>query len=256
MTTIMQTDEVRVWFGGVKAVDGISLSIEEGRIYGLVGPNGSGKTTLINAISLVTPVTGGTISFDGQDVTKRRPYDVGRRGLARTYQGIRLIPTLSVLQNVMLGADNRVSLVQNSAERSRLPRWLRIDQHSVKEAAAAALERVGLSHTAGALPGSLSYGMQRRVEIARAIAGQPRLLLLDEPVAGMNGAERREIAALLASLRDDGITQLLVEHDLRMVLELSDHLFVANFGQLIAEGDPAATAADPDVMRAYLGHRS
>jgi len=252
MTDLLVVDDVKVWFGGVKAVDGISLTIREGLIHGVVGPNGSGKTTLINAISRVTPVTAGSIFLDDADVTTARSFRVGRLGLARTFQGIRLIPTLTVLQNVMLGVDYRLMWPEGEHPR---PVWTRVAHRQILARAEAALERVGIAHTAKKLPGELSYGSQRRVEIGRAIAGNPRLLLLDEPVAGMNKRERVEIADLLLSLKADGITQLLVEHDLRMVLDVSDHLFVANFGKLIAEGEPEMTASRPEVVEAYLGHR-
>lgn len=251
MSALLELDDVKVWFGGVKAVDGVSLTINEGLIHGVVGPNGSGKTTLINAISRVTHVTAGAISFDGKDVTRARPFEVGRLGLARTFQGIRLVPTLTVLENVMLGVDYRL---RRSDGRLRLA-WSRSAQRLIEERAYAALERVGIAHQAKRRPDELSYGSQRRVEIGRGIAGSPRLLLLDEPVAGMNKQERAEIAELLVSLKDDGVTQLLVEHDLRMILDVSDHLFVANFGRLIAEGAPEETASRPEVREAYLGHR-
>lgn len=251
MSNLLDLDDVKVWFGGIKAVDGITLNIREGQIYGVVGPNGSGKTTLINAISRVGPVTGGVISFDGHDVTKAKSFRVGRLGLARTFQGIRLVQTLTVLQNVMLGVDYRLKNADGTPRRA----WSRAAQKEIEERAYAALERVGIGQHAQRLPGELSYGSQRRVEIGRGIAGEPKMLLLDEPVAGMNRTERAEIAELLTSLRQDGITQLLVEHDLRMVLDLSDHLFVMNFGKLIAEGEPEETASLPEVVEAYLGHR-
>lgn len=252
MNPILTVDDVKVWFGGIKAVDGISMTIEEGKLYGVVGPNGSGKTTLINAISRVTPITAGRIELDGVDVSRSKAFQVARSGMARTFQGIRLVPSLTVLANVMLGADYRLAHGENATDAAP---WSRAGQRAIIERAEAALERVGMLEHARVLPGQLSYGSQRRIEIARAIAGNPRLLLLDEPVAGMNKGERAEIAELLRSLKADGITQLLVEHDLRMVLDLSDYLFVANFGRLIAEGDPEEAASRPEVVEAYLGHR-
>lgn len=250
MSHLLSLDDVKVWFGGVKAVDGISLTIEEGKLYGLVGPNGSGKTTLINAISRVTSITSGQITLDGVDVSRKGAFQVGRAGLARTFQGIRLVPGLTVLENVMLGADYRLPHGENA---SAARPWSRAGQRAITERAREALEHVGMGRHARTVPGQLSYGSQRRVEIARAIAGNPRLLLLDEPVAGMNKTERAEIAEVLLSLKARGVTQLLVEHDLGMVLNLSDHLFVANFGRLIADGDPEEAAARPEVVEAYLG---
>lgn len=251
MIDLLELNDLKVWFGGIKAVDGVSLTVRRGSIYSLVGPNGSGKTTLINAISRVTHVTDGAIRFDGHDITNAKSFKVGRLGLARTFQGIRLVQTLTVLENVMLGVDYRLW----RRDGSRRPAWSRSAQKEIEERAYAALERVGIGAFAKRFPGELSYGSQRRVEIGRGMAGDPALLLLDEPVAGMNQAERAEIADLLLGIKEDGVTQLLVEHDLRMVIDLSDHLFVANFGKLIAEGEPEATAALPQVVEAYLGRR-
>lgn len=235
MTALLALDDVRVWFGGVKAVDGVTATVQRGLLCGIVGPNGSGKTTLINAISGVCRVTDGRIDFDGTDVRRCPPHELNRRGLARTFQAIRLLPTLSVRENVLLGAD-------------RAPR-----AHA-ERATDEAIERLGLGAVVARRPHELSYGHQRRVEIARALAGEPTLLLLDEPVAGMNREERDGIAAILDGLRRDGLTQVIIEHDLRMLLGLCDHLLVMSSGQLIAEGDPRATAALPVVQEAYLGH--
>lgn len=252
MTALLEVCDLKVWFGGVKAIDGVSLTVTAGKIFGIVGPNGSGKTTLINAISRVGPVSDGRIEFDGTDITTNRPFEVYRLGMARTFQGIRLVGSLSVLENVMLGADYRTS----GKPTGRTPkRRSSAVQQEVRSRAEHALERVGMANRRAALPGQLSYGSQRRVEIARAIAGDPDLLLLDEPVAGMNAGERAEIADLLLMLRQDGITQILVEHDLRLVLNVTDYLYVANFGKFIAHGEPESTAAQPDVVEAYLGHR-
>jgi branched-chain amino acid transport system ATP-binding protein len=245
--TVLELADAKVHFGGVKAVDGVTLTIEEGHLHGVVGPNGSGKTTLVNAMTRLTRLTAGAIRFRGEDVTKARPHEVYRAGMARTFQGIRLLAGLTVRENVALGADEKL--------RRGRPTLRPGGKSPSMDAADAALRRLDLTRVAGVSPAQLPYGTQRRVEIARALAGQPELLLLDEPVAGMSTAEKTEIADVLSLLRSEGLTLLLIEHDLAMVLRLSDHLFVMNFGKLIAEGDPQKTAALPQVQEAYLGHR-
>ncbi len=245
MGRLLELDEVKVHFGGVKAVDGVCLNLEPGKLYGIVGPNGSGKTTLINAISRQVHLTGGKIAFDGAEISGLPAHAVSRAGLARTFQSIRLLPTLTVRENVLLAVDPRNgSWKTRGAARRR-----------AAEAADAALERLHLTRVAGESPANLPYGTQRRAEIARAVAARPKLLMLDEPIAGMNREERNEIAEIMKSLRDDGLTQLLIEHDLRVVLNACDHLFVMNFGRLVAEGAPLETAALPEVQEAYLGRR-
>jgi branched-chain amino acid transport system ATP-binding protein len=245
---VLEVQDARVSFGGVHAVDGVTLDLQPGLLYGLVGPNGSGKTTLVNAMSRLTPLTSGAIRFDGADVGDQRAHAVSRRGMARTFQAIRLLDGLTVRENVMLGADR-------SRHADRGWRHRAAERRRVAATADAALERLALTEVRGAHPHSLSYGTQRRVEIARALAGDPKVLLLDEPVAGMNRSEREEIGAVIRSLRADGLTQLLIEHDLRMILSLCDQLYVMNFGRCIARGEPRATAALPEVQECYLGRR-
>jgi ABC-type branched-subunit amino acid transport system ATPase component len=247
MSALLTASDVKVHFGGVKAVDGVSLELQPGKLHGVVGPNGSGKTTFINAISRFVPLTAGSITFAGEAVAGMRPHEVGRSGLARTFQSIRLLPTLTVRENVLLAVDGREPARSLAARRRR----------RIKAAAAAdtALEKLELTKLRDAFPTALPYGTQRRVEIARAVAAEPRLLLLDEPIAGMNREERADIAQILCTLRDGGLTMLLVEHDLRMVLAISDHLFVMNFGRCVAEGPPRETALRPEVQEAYLGKR-
>ncbi|MFC5748472.1 ABC transporter ATP-binding protein [Actinomadura rugatobispora] len=249
--TALRCEDVAVHFGGVKAVDGVEFTVRAGSLCGLVGPNGSGKTTLLNAISGLVPLTRGRITAGGEAVSGRAVPHIARSGIRRTYQAIRLVPGLTVLQNVMLGADDGRRLLDGLV---RPRRAARADRES-RDRAREALARVGLTGLEKSLPGALPYGHQRRVEIARALAARPRLLLLDEPVAGMSPVERTEIGDLLTSLRDDGMTQLLVEHDLEMVTRLTDHLVVVDFGRVIADGDPATTVRDDRVREAYLGRR-
>lgn len=241
--TVMELEDVKVWFGGIKAVDGVDLSLVEGCLTALVGPNGSGKTTLVNTMSKLVSPTAGRIFLDGQDITQAPPHELYRRGLARTFQGIRLVSELTVRENVMLGLDQKIRARSRGA-RSR-----------ARTAADEALRRLDVLHAADVRPGSLPYGLQRRVEIARAVAGEPRVLLLDEPVAGMSTGERHEISGVLRQLRSDGITMLLIEHDLQFVLSLSDHMYVLDFGNMLAAGEPKSTAALPAVQEAFLGRK-
>ncbi|MDT9592208.1 ABC transporter ATP-binding protein [Nocardioides zeae] len=240
MTAILALEEVKVHFGGVKAVDGVSLSLRQGALHALVGPNGSGKTTAVNLMSRLVDPTAGRVLFDGTDVTRVPRHRLYRRGLARTFQGIRLLDDLTVRENVLAGLDAL-----------DLPDARKASQR--RDRADAALARMEILDTAGLEPSALPYGVQRRVEIARALAGDPRVLLLDEPVAGMSAGERRDIAEVLHRLKGDGLTMLLIEHDLQFVLGLADHLSVLNFGTLLASGEPQTTAALPAVREAFLG---
>jgi ABC-type branched-subunit amino acid transport system ATPase component len=254
MTGRLEVDDVRIWFGGVKAVDGISLTVRAGEVHGVVGPNGSGKTTLVNAISGLQPLTGGRLHLDGTDLTGAPAHAVSRAGISRTFQSIKLLPTLTVRENVLLGADGRTPGAGTAA--GRVP-FGRAARRQVSAAAAQvaddALDRLEIRHLADRNPEELSYGTRRRIEIARALAAHPSLLLLDEPLAGMNRGERAEVAGVIRRLGDEGLTLLVVEHDLRTLLGICDHLFVMNFGRLIAQGPPRETAAGPEVQEAYLG---
>jgi branched-chain amino acid transport system ATP-binding protein len=250
---LLETRDLSVTFGGVKAVIDVSLALEPGTLYGLVGPNGSGKTTFLNAISRLVPTSGGQMLFDGADYTRISDTKVAAIGISRTFQTIRLLSSLNVEDNVKLGAD-----VVGGRKRN-LDWWFgrrsaRRETRSVEALTAEALERVGLTHLAKRDPSKLSYGLQRRVEIARAIAMKPQLLLLDEPTAGMRESERTEIMELSLDLVAGGMTVLLVEHNLRMITSICSHLFVMYFGNCIASGDPREVMRTPAVQRAYIGH--
>jgi ABC-type branched-subunit amino acid transport system ATPase component len=239
-TPLLEVRDVAVHFGGVKAVDGISLELHPGRIYGVLGPNGSGKSTLLGAMTRLTPMTRGAFVFEGKDYTRRPARTVHHMGIARTFQTVRLLEDRSVRDNILLGADALAKDARNEAAG-------RVDE---------VMERVGVKEIERVRPDELSYGMQRRVEFARAIIAKPRLLLLDEPTAGMNTAEREEIGSLMRQLLDEGVTQFIVEHDVQMMVETCDHLFAMNFGKLIAEGSPTDVVRHPAVQEAYLGKRA
>ena len=227
-------------FGGLKALDGVDMAVRRGTVHALIGPNGSGKSTFINVVTGLYRPTAGRIAIAGQDVTGTAPHERTRRGLARTFQNIRVFRGMSVLENVMVGAERPGNDI---AEQPAL----------VVERALAALDFVGLRADANRMVGTLSYGTQRYVEIARALAGNPQVLLLDEPAAGLNLTEKQELGALLRRLKGHGLTILIVDHDMNLVEQVADHITVLNFGRRIADGGPRAVLSHPDVIAAYLG---
>lgn len=254
MTVLLEVHEVEVHFGGVRAVDGVSFKLEAGSLYGLVGPNGSGKSTLLGALSRMTNTTGGRVMFEGRDYTEGPLPEVARMGISRTFQAVRLLPERTVLENVMLGGDARVF------GRSLMASWLlpwrtRRQERQCRDEATAAIERLDLKGLERRAVGFLPYGTQRRVEIARALCARPKLLLLDEPTAGMTRAERDEVGVVMRGLLGEGLTQVLVEHDMQMITDVCDYVYCMNFGKLIAEGAPEMVVTDPAVQEAYLGKR-
>jgi ABC-type branched-subunit amino acid transport system ATPase component len=235
-------------FGGVRAVDGLDLSIRQSEIVGLIGPNGSGKSTAVNAITGLFPLTSGKIYFENQDLEGLPTHKRLQLGIARTFQNIRLFGQLTVWQNLWVAQNSPA----DRARRGFFARWLS-GQGGVRAEIAQLLEFAGLAHKQDELAANLAFGEQRRLELARALAAKPRLLLLDEPAAGMNSEEIGQLRSRIVRLRAEGMTILLIEHVMELVMGVTDRIAVLNFGRKIAEGTPAEIQAHPAVKKAYLG---
>jgi ABC-type branched-subunit amino acid transport system ATPase component len=238
-------------FGGLVAVNGVSFDIYPGEIYGLIGPNGAGKTTVLNMLSGLLAPTSGTITVLGQRTERLPAHRIAHLGVARTYQNIRLFAAMNVLQNVIVGQHARMQ--GSLAERLVFSPRVRREEETARQKALALLESVELGSVAEEPASALAYGNQRRLELVRALASDPRLLLLDEPAAGMNAAESQALGTRLRSLAAQGLTLLVIEHDMALVMSLCDRIGVLNFGNLIAEGTPEEIAGNPEVVEAYLG---
>lgn len=249
---LLEVKNLGISFGGLRAVDGFSISIEKGQLYGLIGPNGAGKTTVFNMLTGVYKPTDGTILLDGKNITGKKNIDINKSGIARTFQNIRLFKELSVLDNVKVGLHNNYPY-STIAGILRLPSYYKTEK-AMDEKAMELLEVFDLDGQADYLAANLPYGKQRKLEIARALATKPKLLLLDEPAAGMNPNETQELMDTIRFVRDKfDMTILLIEHDMRLVSGICEKLTVLNFGQVLAQGETGAVLNDPEVVKAYLG---
>ncbi|MDD2884447.1 MAG: ABC transporter ATP-binding protein [Dechloromonas sp.] len=251
MTALLEARGVAKHFGGVKALQAVSLTIRRGEVYGLIGPNGAGKTTFFNCMTGLYVPDGGGFVFDGQPLQVNAPEQAAARGIARTFQNIRLFGQMTALENVMVGRHVRTragifgAILQTSATRA--------EEAAIRQKAIDLLHYVQIEDRADDLAQNLSYGDQRRLEIARALATEPKLLCLDEPAAGMNGTETAELRQLIEGIRQDGTTVLLIEHDVKLVMGLCDRVAVLDYGALVIEDVPAVVQKDQRVIEAYLG---
>lgn len=251
MSVVLEARNICKYFGGLKAVEQVSMIIKRGDIFGIIGPNGAGKTTFFNVCSGLYSPTSGNIILEGEDVTGIRPETIARKGMARTFQNIKLFRHMTVLENVKTGfhINTRTGIADAILHTKRYKE----DEEKVTRGALEILEKVGLSHHKDTRAGNMPYGLQRRVEIARALALNPKVLLLDEPAAGMNPRETMELMEFIKTLNSQGYTIVVIEHDMKFVMNACSHVLVLNFGMKICEGTPEEVQADKQVQEAYFG---
>lgn len=248
---LLQIESLSRSFGGLKAVNDVSFTVHEGSIKSVIGPNGAGKTTLFNLVSGMLSCDAGTVRQKGRDITGLQPHKIAELGICRTFQTTKLFSRMTVLENVMVGRHPRTKAGFFSGVLN-LP-WTWKEEREIKERSLTLLDTLGLGDSAGELASNLPFGKQRLLEIARALATEPLLLMLDEPAAGLNIYETREMADLILKIREWGITVLLVEHDMSLVMDISDEIVVLNYGSKVTEGKPEEIQKDPEVIRIYLG---
>ncbi len=248
---MLDVRDITVRFGGILALDGLTFTIDEGQICGLIGPNGAGKTTLFNVVSRIYDPTEGSVTFDGKDLLALAPHDISAQGVYRTFQNLALWPGLTVLENVMVGGHANT---KSGFVKSMLKFGTKAEEKDLEERSYAALHELDLHQHAFHPAAGLPFGTLKRIELARALVGDPKILMLDEPASGLTHAEVDDLAGDIKALRDKyNLTVLLVEHHMRMVMAISEKIVVMNFGKKIAEGDPGIVRNNPDVIAAYLG---
>ena len=251
---MLETKNLGISFGGLKAAQDVNIRIKKNQLYGLIGPNGAGKTTIFNLLTCIYKPTTGTFYLDGEEMVGLAPHKINQKGIARTFQNIRLFNNMTVVRNVMVGLHNRPEYKCSVLESFlRLPRHFKVEKE-MREKAKELLRIFGLEEERNNLACNLPYGKQRKLEIARALATDPKILLLDEPAAGMNPNETEDLAQTIRFIRDNfDMTILLIEHDMRFVSELCDELTVLSFGTVLAQGDTKTVLQDPEVIKAYIG---
>ncbi len=249
--SLLEVKNISKRFGGLQAVKDVSFSVESGAIKAVIGPNGAGKTTLFNLVSGFLPPDCGSVIYEGMPVQGKRPHEIAALGMSRTFQHIRLFAHMTALENVMVGRHVR-SRAGFIAGMLNLP-WTLQEERGIREKSLEVMELLGIAPLAGTIATSLSYGQQRSVELARALAGEPKMLLLDEPAAGLNMRETVDMGRMIARIRERGVTVLIVEHDMQLVMNISDQVVVLSYGEKIADDVPRAVQSNPEVVRVYLG---